>query len=60
MKNLYGITGIKTIVFSRSNMQEHMDEVNAFLQAHDGDILDIQYSATDYYSELLIVYKDNK
>lgn len=48
MKNYFGITGI------RIYLTQDIDEANAFLSEHDGDILDVQ--CTDEYFH--IIHKD--
>ena len=47
MKNYYGITGIRLYA------AQEIDELNAFLAAHDGNIIDIIVTSED----IVIVYK---
>lgn len=56
MKNLFGITNIhvKAIEVSRNEMEE----VNKFLEEHDGDIIDLQVMPMLYgMSRFIIIYK---
>ena len=45
MKSIYGITDIhvKCIIINTGNGDSMMDEVNKFLEEHDGNIIDISY-----------------
>lgn len=47
MKTLYGITGIRVFIAQK------IEAVNAFLEQHDGNIIDIQ--CTDNYFH--VIYK---
>lgn len=47
MKNYFGITGIRLYA------AQELDELNAFLAAHDGNIIDIIVTSED----VVIVYK---
>jgi hypothetical protein len=48
MKNYFGITGIRLYA------AQELDELNAFLAEHDGNIIDIIVTSED----VVIVYKD--
>lgn len=50
MKNYIGIKGIRLYAAHK------LDELNAFLAAHDGNILDIVVTSED----VVIVYKDEE
>lgn len=57
MNNLYGITDIRVSIIEAPHDQ--ITEVNAFLKAHDGNIIDIRteemlYGVTKY----IIIYKE--
>ena len=52
---MYGIKGIKVKLFDfiKSN---NLNELNDFLNEHDGNIIDIQYQCNNCY-RIMVVYK---
>ena len=59
MKNILGITGVKTKIIEVNN--DKTDELNFFLATHDGDIIDIQTVGMAYgVCKFVIVYKGYK
>lgn len=56
MKSVYGITGIRVKAIEASH--EGLEEVNKFLEEHDGNIIDIQISPMMYgVTKYIIVYR---
>lgn len=56
MKNLYGITGIQVEAIDCT--KNHLEELNEFLEEHDGDILEIQTVAMLYgVTRYVVIYK---
>lgn len=57
MNTLFGITNIKVTFFAIKDNDTH--EINAFLQAHNGEIIDIQYQQNNFaVRQVMIVYKE--
>lgn len=57
MNNIYGITNIRIAAIEA--LHDHLSEVNEFLKAHDGNIIDIRtgdmlYGMTKY----IFIYKE--
>lgn len=58
--NLSGYYGlkIKTFNWCVTGLRNNDDEVNAFLEEHDGRIHSIQISCTDGYIVITIIYEE--
>ena len=55
MNKMYGITGLKVAFFIVEKGDTSM--LNNFLQAHDGDIVDIQYQQNNFaVKQVMVVY----
>jgi len=58
MNKLYGITNIKVVFIQTTD--NTAPEINAFLEKHNGNIIDIQYQQNDFAShQVMIAYKED-
>lgn len=58
MNKIYGITGIRVKFFVCED--KSTNELNNFLEEHDGNIIDIQYQQNDFaVKQVMVVYTNN-
>lgn len=56
MNTMFGMTGIKVKIFNFLNA-DHLNELNDFLNEHDGNIIDMQYQHSNCF-RVMVVYKE--
>ena len=56
----FGITNMKTKIFSGCDEDEIEKRLNDFLSQHDSDIIDIKMSSTEHSFDFVVIYKGGK
>ena len=56
MIGMNGARGLRIKTFCSDNKEEIEKDVNDFIREHDGDIVDLQYGASDRTFDIMAVY----